>query len=111
MTRPNRSLVARALLVLFTPLGISTMAPLPAEAGRIERACMASDRAANNRALCGCIQQVADMTLTGREQRQAARFFKDPQKAQDIRQSDNANHEVFWRKYKAFGQTAAQYCG
>lgn len=33
MTRPNRSLVARTLLVLFTPLGISTMAPLPAEAG------------------------------------------------------------------------------
>jgi hypothetical protein len=89
----------------------ATLSPLPANAGTIERACMASDRAANNHALCGCIQQVADMTLSGKDQRQAAKFFKDPQKAQDIRQSDNRSHEEFWLRYKAFGQAAAQYCG
>ncbi|SFK03558.1 hypothetical protein [Celeribacter neptunius] len=89
----------------------ATLSPLPAQAGAIERACMSSDRAANNRALCGCIQDVADLTLSNSDQRQAAKFFKDPQKAQDIRQSDNRSHESFWKRYKAFGATAAQYCG
>ncbi|NIY77998.1 hypothetical protein HCZ23_00740 [Celeribacter sp. HF31] len=84
---------------------------MSASAGAIERACMSSDRAANNRALCGCIQQAADLTLSNSDQRQAAKFFKNPQKAQDIRQSDNSSHEAFWRRYKVFGETAAQYCG
>jgi hypothetical protein len=41
----------------------------------------------------------------------AARFFRDPQMAQDIRQSSNQSHEIFWRKYRAFGETAAATCG
>ncbi|MGC8203753.1 hypothetical protein ACP2AV_13715 [Aliiroseovarius sp. PTFE2010] len=80
-----------------------------AHAGTIERACLTSDRSAS-RALCGCIQQVADQTLSTGDQRMAARFFKDPQKAQDIRQSDNRSHEVFWKRYKAFGAVAQDYC-
>ncbi len=82
-----------------------------AYAGTIERACLKSDRKAANRNLCGCIQQVADATLTGRDQRLAAKFFKDPHMAQEIRQSDNSSHEVFWKRYKAFGATAQSYCG
>lgn len=82
-----------------------------ASAGTIERACLGSDRKAANRALCGCIQQVADATLSGSDQRLAAKFFKDPQMAQDIRQSDNQSHEIFWKKYKSFGETAQSYCG
>ncbi|PZX12603.1 hypothetical protein [Celeribacter halophilus] len=89
----------------------ATLSPMSASAGAIERACLASDRAANNRSLCGCIQQAADLTLSNKDQRQAAKFFKNPQKAQDIRQSDNASHEAFWKRYKTFGETAAQYCG
>lgn len=81
-----------------------------AHAGVIESACMASDRAGKSRALCGCIQQAADVTLTTSDQRMAARFFKDPQKAQDIRQSSNRAHEMFWEKYKNFGAMAAAYC-
>lgn len=99
------------VLTLIAAGFTATLSPVSASAGSIERACMSSDRAANNRALCGCIQQVADMTLTNSDQRQAAKFFKDPQRAQDIRQSDNASHEAFWQRYKAFGNTAAQYCG
>lgn len=104
----KNSLIA---LVAVATVASAMFTPVPASAGAIERACMASDRGANNRRLCGCIQQVADATLSNREQRQAAKFFKDPQKAQDIRQSDNSSHEVFWKRYKAFGNAAAQYCG
>ena len=82
-----------------------------ATAGTIERACMKSDRKAANRALCGCIQDVADYVLDGSDQRLAAKFFKDPHMAQVIRQSDNPSHEVFWKKYKQFGATAKTYCG
>jgi len=31
--------------------------------------------------------------------------------AQEIRQSDRRNHEIFWEKYKAFGETADTFCG
>lgn len=95
----------------FATVASAALTPIPAHAGAIERACMSSDRAANNRNLCGCIQQVADMTLTNGDQRQAAKFFKNPQKAQDVRQSDNSSHESFWQRYKAFGAAAEQYCG
>lgn len=88
----------------------ATLAPA-AFAGPIERACLNSDRRAASRALCGCIQDVADITLSGRDQRLAASFFRDPHKAQVIRQSDRHSHEVFWQKYKAFGRTAEAYCG
>lgn len=81
-----------------------------AGAGVIERACLKSDRGAASRSMCGCIQQVADLTLTRRDQRLAASFFGDPHQAQVIRQSDRAAHEVFWKKYKAFGANAQNYC-
>ena len=79
-------------------------------AGAIERACKRSDRAAGKQALCNCIQQVADVTLDRRDQRMAAKFFKDPHMAQEIRQSDRSSHEVFWKKYRAFGSAAETYC-
>ena len=81
-----------------------------AHAGAIERACKRSDRAAGKQHLCSCIQQVADVTLDRRDQRMAAQFFKDPHKAQEIRQSDRRSHDVFWKKYRAFGDAAESYC-
>lgn len=99
------------MLIAALAAGTTTFAVSTAEAGTIERACMGSDRRAANRSLCGCIQQVADMTLDRRDQRLAARFFKDPHKSQEIRQSDNRSHEVFWKKYRQFGENAAAYCG
>lgn len=81
-----------------------------AQAGPIERACIKSDRQAASRSLCGCIQQVADITLDRRDQKLAATFFRDPHRAQEVRQSDRQSHEVFWKKYKAFGRSAENYC-
>jgi hypothetical protein len=54
---------------------------------------------------------VADIQLSGSDQRQAAKFFQDPQLAQDTRQSGNAAKERFWLRYKAFGLSAAEQCG
>jgi hypothetical protein len=80
-----------------------------AAAGPIERACMASDRG-GNRSLCGCIQQAADMTLSGGDQRRAAKFFNDPDRAHATWVSQSASDDAFWDRYKQFGETAEAYC-
>jgi hypothetical protein len=80
-----------------------------AMAGPIERACMASDRG-GNRSLCGCIQQAADMTLSGGDQKRAAKFFKDPEAAHATWISQSKSDDAFWERYKSFGQTAEAYC-
>ena len=82
----------------------------PLFAEQIERACLNSERSSGNRALCGCIQDAANLTLTSRDQRMAAEFFDDPHRAQEIRQSDRRSHEAFWQRYKNFGQTAEIFC-
>ncbi len=87
-------------------------AQTPATAtGPISRACMASGREAASRQLCGCIQAAADISMSKRDQSLAASFYDDPHRAQEIRQSDNANHERFWRKYREYGETAGAICG
>lgn len=80
-----------------------------AGAGPIERACMASDRG-GNRSLCGCIQQAADMTLSGGDQRRAAKFFRNPEAAHSTWTSQSKSDDAFWERYKSFGQTAEAYC-
>ena len=97
------------VIALAAPLGVMT-APAAEAGSTIERACMKSNRRAANRPLCGCIQRVADQILTRSDQRRAAKFFKDPQKAQDMRQSDNDAHEDFWKRYRAFGNSASNVC-
>jgi hypothetical protein len=84
--------------------------PYAASAGTIERACLGSDRSAANPQLCACIQQAADLTLTNRDQSRAAKFFRDPHQAQEVRQSDRASDEEFWRRYRSFGDTAEAFC-
>ena len=84
---------------------------VPSEAGVISRACLKADRSAASPELCGCIQGVANTSLTFSERRKASKFFDDPQLAQDLRQSDRRSDEKFWERYKAFGQRAAKLCG
>jgi hypothetical protein len=79
-----------------------------AVAGPIERACMSSDQ--GNRQICNCIQQVADQTLYNKDQRLAAKFFKDPDRAQDVFLSKRQSDDEFWDRYKNFGAQAEAYC-
>ena len=95
-------------LVAVAALAAFLAKPLFAE--QIERACLKSDRGSGDRSLCGCIQDAANLTLTARDQRRAAEFFDDPHQAQVVRQSDRRSDEVFWKRYKNFGQTAETFC-
>lgn len=79
-----------------------------AEAGPIRNACLQTDK--GNRQVCSCIQQVADMTLRRSEQRRAAKFFRNPDKAQEVFLSKSERDNVFWERYQRFGTTAEAYC-
>lgn len=81
-----------------------------AQASAIKNACLGSDRSGGNYALCGCIQDAANRTLTARDQRLAATFFGDPQRAQEIRQSSRSSYERFWERYRNFGLAAEAFC-
>ena len=79
--------------------------------GEIGQACMAGGRSAANPALCGCIQQVANQTLSRSDQARAASFFEDPDLAQETRTRDDARSEAFWDRYRAFSTAAERSCG
>ncbi|GGA07504.1 hypothetical protein [Neptunicoccus cionae] len=100
----KKTIVATLTVALLT-------ASAPAYASKkIERACKSSDRPASA-SLCSCIQQVANVKLSSSDQRLAAKFFKDPDLAQETRQSDDKRKESFWLRYKAFGALAHKTCG
>lgn len=90
--------------------GPSVSRAAPMASGPISKACMASDRKARSRALCGCIQAAANQTLNGSQQRRAVAFYNDPHRAQEVRQSDRSNDERFWDAYRAYGDRAKQLC-
>ena len=102
--------------MIKTVLGATTLALAMsfaagfAHAGPIGSACMKSDRKAVSRALCGCIQQAADMTLSGSDQRRVAKFFNDPEAVQKVKLSDTDNDDDFWKRYRNFSDTAQGVC-
>ena len=87
---------------------VLSFAAQAAMAGPIERACNRADK--GNRAVCGCIQQVADMTLRGSDQRRAAKLMKDPDLAHEVWISKRGADDAFWDRYKSFGEQSAAYC-
>lgn len=105
-TAPSQAVVTQASLTRS-----ATSRRKPFARGPISKACMASDRKARSRELCGCIQAVADQRLSNSQQKTAVGFYSNPHRAQEIRQSDKASHEAFWKDYKAYGEAAKRTCG
>jgi hypothetical protein len=101
----KKTVLAAGIAALMFPL----TAP-GAFAGPIEKACLNSERRGVDRATCTCIQQAADMTLRKSDQRRAAKFFSDPDEAQQVRMSTRGADNAFWERYKAFGETAQAFC-
>ena len=97
----NRILIAAAAVILTTPLAM---------AGPIDSACVRSERGARQPALCSCVQQVANQTLSRTDQRRAAKFFSDADEAQQVRMSKSNADNAFWARYKAFAGAAEAYC-
>ena len=87
------------------------LVPYPAAANPIERACNQSPRSGATQPLCTCIGRAADLTLSRGQMREGARFFSDPQRAQDVRMSDRSSDERMWAAWRSFGETAEAMCG
>jgi hypothetical protein len=100
MIRPTLAVAIAATLFSF--------GPVTAEGGPIRNACLRTDK--GNQRICACIQQAADMTLRRADQRRAAKFFTDPDKAQDVFLSKRAADDAFWDRYRQFGSTAEAQC-
>lgn len=79
--------------------------------GQVGRACMGSGRDAANAALCSCVGRVASQSLSAADQRRAASFFGDPERAQEVRSSDSGRDDAFWARYRAFADRAEAVCG
>ncbi|MDW4499720.1 hypothetical protein R5H30_17125 [Sulfitobacter sp. D35] len=78
--------------------------------GPIYSSCLKLNKREASKARCGCVQAVADMSLSSGEQRKGAVFYRDPHKAQETRQSDRAGDERFWTQWRAFGDQAERLC-
>lgn len=97
--------------LLFSAVALAITLPMiPVLAGPIEHACNRSDRGAASPVLCSCIQSTANQTLSRADQRKAARFFRDPDLAQEVRMSPSAADNAFWARYRAFGDAAGRRC-
>lgn len=79
--------------------------------GAIRSACLDSDRSRATPSACSCIQGVANQELSGGDRRRAAKFFTDPDLAQQTRARDDSGSEAFWRRYRAFATKAEARCG
>lgn len=97
----------RAMLALA---GCFTIIAGFAAAGPVGSACLQSGRGASQ-PLCACIQNAANMTLSGADQKLAARLFTNPEKAEEIRVSDSARNRAFWERYQGFASAAGALCG
>ncbi len=90
--------------------GASSGASSGSSSGAIATACNRSDRKASTPALCRCVQQVANQTLSGSDQSRAAKFFADPDKAHEAWTSASRADDAFWQRYKAFSAEAEASC-
>lgn len=84
--------------------------PALAEAGPVGSACLRSNRPAASPQVCSCIDEVAKSSLSRADQRQASRFFRDPDLAQHVRMHKSAAANDFWHRYKAFADKAQRLC-
>lgn len=82
----------------------------PVAYGPISDACIASGREKRSRQLCGCIQAVANRTLTRAQQNRAVLFYSDPDMAESTRMSDAPDDKRFWDAYKGYAEKAQDQC-
>lgn len=97
------------IIVILTVIA-SLSACGPRVNGAIAEACVDADRRAANPALCNCIGQVASQQLSRPDQRQLISFFKDPERANDIKIDDGPAAEAFWERYRNFTRAAERSC-
>lgn len=86
-------------------------APGMATAGEVmEAACRTSGGPGVPEGFCRCMQQVADRSLSLREQKLAAQFLRNPVRANRIKARNPKRHEAFWERYDTFQVALRRHC-
>ncbi len=78
--------------------------------GPIAEACLSSGRQSATAQRCGCVQSVANRTLSEDAQIRGAILFEDPDAVQHLRRSNAASDERFWEAWQVYGERAAKLC-
>ncbi|WP_298839712.1 hypothetical protein [uncultured Roseobacter sp.] len=78
--------------------------------GEIANACLKKNRRGASPARCGCVQAVANRTLTPSEKRRGAAFFGDPERVHEMKVSDSPANERFWEHWSRFADQAELIC-
>lgn len=89
-------------------MAVLGLAGWPAAAGELETACLA--RTVDAAETCTCIQGVANLTLSEKDQSRAVTLFRDPERAEEARMSRRSRDKAFWDRYERFGAEAAKRC-
>ena len=92
----------RTLIVLLLMSGA-------AWAGPAERACNAVSRSPGP-AVCACAQQMADVTLSARDQKVAASIIREPDLFQKYRNRKGRRAEAFIERYRLWGERVETHC-
>jgi len=71
---------------------------------------MDGGRKAANAALCSCIQNVANQSLSGSDERKVVAFFEEPDQAQAVKASQSNANDAFWDRYRVFTRAAERNC-
>ncbi len=105
------------LLILSAIVGLSACSggnrgsgSVQAANGDISRACLAADRSAATPALCSCVQGVANAELSSNDRNRVARFFADPEVANETKISNTDSDDAFWDRYRTFIASAQRQC-
>lgn len=101
----------KVISLIATVLAVSLGFGHGLQANPIEQACLRSDRDGVSRAVCACVGDAAELTLTWSDMRTGARFFTDLDRAQDVQLSDTRRDDAFWDRWQSFGNTAEALCG
>ncbi|MEI4469868.1 arginine transporter [Frigidibacter sp. MR17.24] len=78
--------------------------------GPVNSACLAAGRSSASTQRCGCAQRAANQSLGFLDQRRAAGFFAEPDRAERVRMSDSAGDKAFWTRYEGFIERAKASC-
>ncbi len=78
--------------------------------GITESACMTAQHSPGPE-VCSCAQDMADRTLTPKDQQMAARIIADPDMYLEFKNGRNRARKDFIDRYMTWGELAHQQCG
>jgi len=108
MKGAGRGTIMRFIIIITSLIALASCGPRVS--GKLGNACMDGGRKAANAALCSCIQNVANQSLSGSDERRIVKFFEEPDLAQSTKASQSRSDDAFWDRYRDFTRASERNC-